>query len=156
MADLFLSDPRLEAYLSQCMDSARHCQEAYESAIVAAPDESHKHQMVRFAEQSRMRVDVLTHLKHQYCPSPPALTGPEPDDPAFQWWAQLCHLWAAESQNAQHTTLLQAWVAAAPSDDAFGTAVADLAPAQDERLHVLQVLVCEGAAQLKGSPLPVA
>ncbi|MBC7544751.1 MAG: hypothetical protein H7338_18670, partial [Candidatus Sericytochromatia bacterium] len=133
MSDLFLA-----SYLRECLQVARRAQDAYDAAILLAPDDRRKHQMVRFAEQSRMRVDILLRVIHQHgFHSTEVLDPPVVADGEGPWWQHVRQLWAAEDLAHQQIAMLQT-IANSHAEDWITKAIGDLAPSLDERLHVLQ------------------
>jgi hypothetical protein len=149
---MWVSEGFLAAYVRQGLQAAQQWRDAYDAAIAVAPDEDSRHLMVRFAEQCRVRVDVLGRLLHQLGVAVEAAPGEaEPDlaeaDAAIRWWRTLHDLWTAECQAHQQLTVLRAvgetWDAAV-----ILRAVSDLEHSLDERLHVLQAMTRQSAPEV--------
>jgi hypothetical protein len=149
-----VSEGFLAAYVRHGLQAAQQWQEAYDTAIAVAPDDDSRHLMVRFAEQGRVRVDVLERLLyHLGAPVSVMAAEPWPDladaESGVRWWRTLHDLWTAESQAHQQVAVLRAvgetWGAAV-----ILRAVTDLEHSVDERLHVLQAMTRQAAPAVMG------
>jgi site-specific recombinase len=157
-----VSEGFLAAYVRHGLQAAQQWQDAYDAAIAVAPDDDSRHLMVRFAEQCRVRVDVLERLLHQLGVAiSVAKADTLPDigeaDAQVRWWRILHDLWTAECQAHQHLAVLRA-VGETWGASVILRTVSDLEHSVDERLHVLQAMTRQAAPEILGryQDLPTA
>ncbi len=147
-----MSEGFLAAYVRHGLHAARRWQQAYDAAIDEAPDDDSRHLMVRFAEQCRVRVDVMERLLHDLGEPADDLgadwrpDGGEPDS-QVRWWWTLHTLWTAECQAHQQVTVLRA-VGEARGATVILRTVTDMAHSVDERMQVLQAMTREAASAM--------
>lgn len=149
-----VSERFLAAYVRRGLQTACQWQDSYDAAIAVAPDADSRNLMVRFAEQGRVRLDVLARLLHDLGAPAVATDGESwPDmpeiDPGVRWWRALHDLWTAECQAQQQVAVLRA-VGETWGWPAVNRAVADLDHGVEERLHVLQAMTRQTAPHVFG------
>jgi hypothetical protein len=149
-----MSEPFLASYLRECLQTARQALDAYDAAIMAAPDDHRRHQMVRFAEQSRMRVDILLRVIHEQGFTVTATVGlPTGVGDEAVWWQHVGGIWASECQAYRQIAILQT-LSLEGHDSWLAKTVGDLEPSTDERLHVLETHARDSALRLSVVPTP--